>query len=51
MTVFLRNAEDFSNMNEIYRTFFPEEPPARSTIVTGLVLPQMLVEMECIAIV
>ena len=51
LTVFLKNAEDFSRMNDVYRTFFPEEPPARSTIVTGLVLPQMLVEMECIAIV
>ena len=51
LTVFLRNGEDFSKMNEVYRTFFPEDPPARSTIVTGLVLPQMLVDMECTAIV
>jgi len=24
VTVFLRNADDFSNMNEVYRTFFPK---------------------------
>ena len=51
VTVFLRNAEDFAKMNEVYRTFFPKDPPARSTIVTGLVLPQMLIEIECMALV
>ena len=50
VTVFLRNAEDFSKMNEAYRMFFPKDPPARSTIVTGLLLPQMLVEIECMAL-
>ena len=51
VTVFLRNAEDFAKMNEVYSTFFPKDPPARSTIVTGLLLPQMLIEIECIALV
>ena len=51
VTVFLRNAEDFTKMNEVYRTFFPKDPPARSTLVTGLVLPQMLIEIECMALV
>lgn len=50
VTVFLRNADDFSKMNEVYSTFFPKDPPARSAIVTGLVLPQMLVEIECMAL-
>ncbi|MFC1911774.1 RidA family protein [Chloroflexota bacterium] len=48
-TVFLRNAEDFTKMNEIYQGFFPGDKPARSTVITGLVLPEMLVEIECIA--
>jgi len=51
VTVFLKNAEDFAKMNEVYRTFFPKDPPARSTIVTGLLLPQMLIEIECMALV
>ena len=51
VTVFLRNAEDFSKMNEVYSTFFPKDPPTRSTIITGLVMPQMLVEIECMAMV
>jgi enamine deaminase RidA (YjgF/YER057c/UK114 family) len=51
VTVLLRNAQDFPKMNEVYRTFFPKDPPARSTIVTGPVLPEMLVEIECMAMV
>jgi len=49
-TVLLKNAQDFSKMNEVYRTFFPKDPPARTTLVAGLALPQILVEIECMAI-
>ena len=31
-TVFLRDMNDFTSMNEVYATFFPENPPARSTV-------------------
>jgi 2-iminobutanoate/2-iminopropanoate deaminase len=51
VTVFLKNARDFPEMNEVYRTFFPKDMPARSTILGALALPEMLIEMECIAIV
>lgn len=51
VTVFLRNAQDFSKMNEVYRTFFSKNPPARSTIVTDLALPEILIEIECVALV
>ena len=51
VTVFLKNAQDFPKMNEVYRTFFPKDPPARSTLVTGLLFPELLVEIECMAIV
>jgi len=51
VTVLLRNAQDFPKMNEVYRTFFPKDPPARSTILTALALPEILVEIECIALV
>ena len=49
MTVFLRNADDFYRMNEVYQKFFREDQPARSTVVTGMVMPSMLIEIECIA--
>lgn len=49
VTVFLRNADDFVKMNEVYQSLFAEERPARSTVVTGLIRPNMLIEVECIA--
>lgn len=49
VTVFLRNEKDFSAMNEVYQGYFGKDKPARSTVITGLALPGMLVEIECIA--
>jgi len=51
VTVFLRNAPDFLKMNQVYREFFPKAPPARTALVAGLILPEILVEIECMAIV
>ena len=49
VTVFLGNVADYAKMNEVYQSYFPTDRPARSTAVTGLVIPNMLIEMECIA--
>jgi 2-iminobutanoate/2-iminopropanoate deaminase len=49
-TVFLADIADFRAMNEVYRTFFPADPPARSTVaVAGLVL-NARIEIECLAL-
>jgi len=49
-TVFLIDVKDFAGMNQSYRAFFPDSPPARSTIaVAALVVPAAKVEIECIA--
>jgi 2-iminobutanoate/2-iminopropanoate deaminase len=49
-TVFLTSAADFAAMNEAYRTFFPKDPPARSTVVVAaLVRADAKIEVECIA--
>jgi 2-iminobutanoate/2-iminopropanoate deaminase len=45
--VFLADMNDFSAMNEVYGDFFPEDPPARSTV--GAQLPKMKIEIDCIA--
>ena len=37
-TVFLNDLEDFSAMNEVYRSYYTGDPPARSTIQSGVVL-------------
>jgi 2-iminobutanoate/2-iminopropanoate deaminase len=50
-TVFLQNVGDFAAMNQVYATFFPNVPPARSTIeVAKLPRTGALVEIEAIAI-
>jgi reactive intermediate/imine deaminase len=48
--VYLTKAEDFAAMNEVYRTFWPKDPPVRTTIVSDLVIPGALVEMAMVAI-
>ena len=48
-TVYLKNVDDFLKMNEIYKAYFPKDPPARATVIAGLVQPSMLVEIQCIA--
>ena len=51
-TVFLADMKDFQGMNSVYSTFFPKEPPARSTVaVAALASPTAKVEIECIAAV
>ncbi len=49
VTVFLGDQGHFSRMNEVYGAFFKEDLPARSTCITGLAVPNMLLEMECVA--
>lgn len=49
-TVFLRDIADYQVMNEAYRSFFPKDPPARSTVAgSGLALGAR-VEIECIGL-
>jgi len=50
-TVFLLNISDYAAMNEVYASFFENDPPARSTLAaSGLALGAQ-VEIECIALV
>ncbi|HXX40399.1 MAG TPA: RidA family protein [bacterium] len=49
-TVFLRDLNDFGTMNEIYRDYFREEPPARSTVQVARLPREAAVEIEVIAV-
>jgi len=50
-TVFLTNIADYQAMNAVYATYFPKDPPARSTVAgSGLALGAR-VEIECLATV
>src|ERR671913_1098605 len=35
VTVYLKSASDFAAMNDAYRTFWPKDPPTRTTVVAG----------------
>jgi len=50
INVYLKNQADFAAMNEVYRTFFKESPPARTTIVADLVIPEGLLEMSAVGV-
>jgi 2-iminobutanoate/2-iminopropanoate deaminase len=50
-TVFITDMGLFAEMNEVYTTFFSEDPPARSCVeVSKLPDPEALVEIELIAL-
>lgn len=49
--VFLTAEDDFPAFNRVYAEFFPSGSyPARSTVTTGFVAPEVLVEIECVAV-
>jgi len=45
--VFLADMNDFAAMNVVYKEFFPEDQPARTTV--GAQLPRIKIEIDCIA--
>ncbi len=50
-TVFLSNMADYQAMNVVYATYFPKDPPARSTVAGSGLAFGARVEIECIATV
>ncbi|MBM4286523.1 MAG: RidA family protein [Deltaproteobacteria bacterium] len=49
-TVFLADLADFQAMNRAYAEFFPENPPARSTIQVAGLPRNAAVEIEAVAL-
>ena len=47
--IFLKDLADYAAMNEIYREYFPKDPPARYCIRADLVKPEFLVEIASTA--
>jgi 2-iminobutanoate/2-iminopropanoate deaminase len=47
VSVFLADIKDFDGMNVVYREFFPQDQPARTTV--GVQLSKIKVEIDCIA--
>lgn len=48
-TVFLKDLNDFPKMNEVYARYFPENPPARTTVQAARLPLDILVEIDAIA--
>ena len=46
---YLADLSDFAEFNEVYRQFFTDPYPARTTV--GVNLPRIALEVDCIAIV
>ena len=49
-TVFLKDMNDFAQMNGVYQTFFKTDCPARSTMQVAHLPKDSLVEIEAIAL-
>jgi 2-iminobutanoate/2-iminopropanoate deaminase len=49
--VFVSDINKFNEFNEIYKKFFPVDPPVRSTVEVGNFLNGMEVEIEAIAVI
>jgi 2-iminobutanoate/2-iminopropanoate deaminase len=49
MTIYLKDVKYYSRMNETYSKYFFSRLPARSTAITGLAMPEMLIEIDCVA--
>jgi 2-iminobutanoate/2-iminopropanoate deaminase len=47
--IYLTRAVDFAAMNEVYRECFPDAPPVRATVQSGLAGPEAVVEITFVA--
>ena len=50
-TVYITDLANFAAMNEVYKTYFPTDPPARATVKADLVNKDFLVEIDAFAVV
>ncbi len=50
-TVFLRDMNDFTQMNSVYAEFFNQDYPARSTVQVSTLPKGVAVEIEAIAVI
>ncbi|MDF2536310.1 MAG: putative translation initiation inhibitor [Bacillales bacterium] len=48
-TIFLKNIDDYGEMNEVYSEYFPENSPARTAVAVSNLPLGALVEIEIIA--
>lgn len=49
VTIFLKNIDDFSKVNDIYQEYFNDSFPARTAIEVGNLPANALIEIEAVA--
>ena len=49
VTVYLQSMEDYQAFNQVYRRYFPQDPPARTCIAVAGLPFGMKVEMDLVA--
>ncbi|CAO3672542.1 unnamed protein product [Rhizopus stolonifer] len=49
-TVFLKDMNNFTSMNEVYATFFKKHQPARSAVEVARLPKDVSIEIECVAV-
>ena len=49
LSVYLKRAEDFAAMNEVWAKYWPKEPPSRTTVIAGLPSPGALIQVAAVA--
>ena len=50
-TIFLKDIANFNQVNEVYATYFPSSPPARSTVEVAKLPRDADIEIEAIALI
>lgn len=50
VTVYLKDMDDFSDFNEVYATFFDDDPPARAALAAAELPLGALIELDVIAL-
>lgn len=51
VTIFLKDMDNFADLNGIYKEYFPENCPARSCIQAGRLPGDFQIEIEAIALI
>ena len=49
-SIFIKDMNQFSQINEVYGSFFKENPPARETVEVARLPKDVNVEISCIAV-
>ena len=49
-TVYLKDMRDFAAMNEVYERYFPQNPPARTTIEAARLPLDIRVEIDLVVL-